>query len=142
VCPPPVSIAAADCLGSTEERDAALDAVRAFVTAYPPDGVRAPAPAPPFASTRTVLVGARPLVRLTSAPQMPDDRVPPLLTFGDLRTLHARLAGAGDARAVAYVTWVCKAYEGALRRRREAALLPPDAVRKSRLVLVKPDGYL
>ena len=65
----------------------------------------------------------RPLVRLTTVLDVQDERVPPLLTFADVEVLHHRLVAAGDLRGVAYVKWVCKAYEGALRRRREAALL-------------------
>ncbi len=62
-------------------------------------------------------------MRLTTALDVQDDCVPPLLTFADLEALHHRLVAAGDLRGVGYVKWTCKAYEGALRRRREAALL-------------------
>lgn len=65
----------------------------------------------------------RPLVRLTTPLDVQDDRVPPLLVFADVEALHHRLVAADDLRGVAYVKWACKAYEGALRRRREAALL-------------------
>ena len=74
-------------------------------------------------STRVLLAaGNRPLVRLTTALDVQDDDVPPLLTFADIEVLHHRLVAAGDGRGLAYVKWVCKAYEGALRKRREAAL--------------------
>ena len=71
---------------------------------------------------RVSLEGTRPLVRLTTALDVQDDHVPPLVTFDDLEVLHHRLVAAGDLRGLAYVKWVCKAYEGALRRRREATL--------------------
>jgi len=45
-----------------------------------------------------------------------------LLTFADIEVLHHRLVAADDWRSLAYVKWVCKTYEGALRKRREAAL--------------------
>lgn len=74
--------------------------------------------------TRVVLADrGRPLVRLTTPLDVQDDYVPPLLVFADVEALHHRLVAAGDLRGIAYVKWVCKAYEGALRRRREAALM-------------------
>ena len=74
-------------------------------------------------STRVSLIaGDRPLVRLMTALDVQDDAVPPLLTFADIEVLHHRLVAAGDRRGLASVKWVCKAYEGALRKRREAAL--------------------
>lgn len=122
--------------------DEALACLRAFVARYPPDSVR-PATAtalqeeyeqllPPSAArrrrdmraTRVSLANSgRPLVRLTTPLDVQDERVPPLLTFADVEVLHHRLVATGDMRGVAYVKWACKAYEGALRRRREAALL-------------------
>jgi len=75
-------------------------------------------------ATRVSLADSgRPLVRLTTPLDVQDERVPPLLVFADVEALHHRLVAAGDLRGVAYVKWACKAYEGALRRRREAALL-------------------
>jgi hypothetical protein len=64
----------------------------------------------------------RPLVRLTTALDVQDDEVPPLLMFADVEVLHHRLVAASDLRSLAYVKWVCKSYEGALRKRREEAL--------------------
>ncbi|KAI0270702.1 hypothetical protein BC834DRAFT_967432 [Gloeopeniophorella convolvens] len=102
----------------THRLDDALACLRAFVAAYPPAAVRAPAPAP--AHTQR----GHALVRLSTPLDVADDGVPPLLTFGELEVLHHRLVGAGRTRArdVAYVTWVCRSYEGALWRRREVAL--------------------
>lgn len=74
-------------------------------------------------STRVSLAaGDRPLVRLTTALDVRDDDVPPLLTFADVEMLHHRLVACSDLRGLACVKWVCKAYEGALRKRREAVL--------------------
>ncbi|KAI0246335.1 hypothetical protein BJV78DRAFT_1286525 [Lactifluus subvellereus] len=114
-------------LALTGRIDEALACLRAFVARYPPYVVREQSPPPPtrlsnIRTMRVSLAGARPLVRLTTALDVRDDHVPPLLTFADLETLHHRLVAAGDLKGLAYVKWVCKAYEGALRRRREAAL--------------------
>ena len=111
--------------------DDALDCLRTFVARYPPHTVRATATPPPaehglreMRETRVVLADrGRPLVRLTTPLDVQDDYVPPLLVFADVEALHHRLVAAGDLRGIAYVKWVCKAYEGALRRRREAALM-------------------
>jgi len=61
-------------------------------------------------------------VRLTSAVHVPDDTVPPLLTFSSLEILHHRLIAAGNKQALGYVKYVCKAYEYALRIRREETM--------------------
>jgi hypothetical protein len=61
-------------------------------------------------------------VRFMTALDVQDDDVPSLLTFADIEVLHHRLVAAGDLRNLAYVKWVCKSYEGALRKRREATL--------------------
>ena len=119
------------CPKRTGMLDEALDCLRAFVARYPPHTVRATATPPPaehglreMRETRVVLADrGRPLVRLTTPLDVQDDYVPPLLVFADVEALHHRLVAAGDLRGIAYVKWVCKAYEGALRRRREAALM-------------------
>jgi hypothetical protein len=130
--------------------DRAIALVRTFMLRYPPTAllppVRNPSSArvdapsqdatnkrritlfakPPILSTRTVLSNPsatpRPLVRLTSAIGPPDERVPPLLSFADVELLHARLVEQGRGKEVGFLKWVCKAYEGALRTRREAVL--------------------
>jgi len=99
--------------------DDALLHLAAFVQVYPPTNIREAPPLSPLRSTRTTLDAPRPLVRLTSAIDVPDDTVPPLLTFSDLELLHHRLVAAHDREGVDYVKWVCKAYEGSLRARRE-----------------------
>ena len=108
--------------------DEALDCLRGFVARYPPHAVRA-TKLPEhdrhreMRATRVVLADrGRPLVRLTTPLDVQDECVPPLLVFADVEALHHRLVAAGDLRGISYVKWVCKAYEGALRRRREAAL--------------------
>ncbi|KAH9943789.1 hypothetical protein B0H21DRAFT_779635 [Amylocystis lapponica] len=106
----------------TQHVQRALAHVRAFADAYPPGLLKAVPPKAALRSSRTVLHGARPLVRLTSAVGVPDDAVPPLLTFADVRLLHQCLVAAGDRAGLRYLGWVCKAYEGSLRRRREAVL--------------------
>ncbi|KAG0702119.1 hypothetical protein DFH29DRAFT_923077 [Suillus ampliporus] len=130
--------------------DRAIALVRTFMSRYPPTALlplaRNPSSAqvdapsrdatnkraitlfakPPILSTRTVLSNPsstpRPLVRLTSAIGPPDERVPPLLSFADVELLHARLVEQGRGKEVGFLKWACKAYEGALRKRREAVL--------------------
>ncbi|KDQ55917.1 hypothetical protein JAAARDRAFT_70783 [Jaapia argillacea MUCL 33604] len=101
----------------------ALLLVKQFVTRYPPTALRKPSPKPAMRSTRTVLTAPRPLVRMTSVTEVPDDTVPPLLTFSDLEVLHHRLVHADHSRGLAYLTWVCKSYEGSLRHRRDKTML-------------------
>ena len=109
----------------TGQLDEALAYLRAFVARYPPQSVRSTVPpvARDMRASRVSLADrGRPLVRLTTPLDVQDERVPPLLAFADVEVLHHRLVAAGDLRGVAYVKYVCKAYEGALWRRREAAL--------------------
>ncbi|KAG2050276.1 hypothetical protein BDR06DRAFT_652864 [Suillus hirtellus] len=127
--------------------DRAIALLRIFMSRYPPTALLPPArnpssvdgdapsmkkrtitlfAKPPILSTRTVLNNSsatpRPLVRLTSAVGPPDERVPPLLSFADVELLHARLVEQGRGKEVGFLKWACKAYEGALRARREAVL--------------------
>jgi hypothetical protein len=53
---------------------------------------------------------------------MIDDNVPPLMAFRDLELLHHRLVDEGMEKDIKYVTWLCKAYEWALRVRRDEAV--------------------
>ncbi|KII83612.1 hypothetical protein PLICRDRAFT_58314 [Plicaturopsis crispa FD-325 SS-3] len=98
----------------------AVEQLKNFVRRYPPSDVRAAPIKPAFRSTRTSLVGERPLVRMIPSTDIPDDGVPPLLLFRDLEILHHRLVAAGSTQrdAIGYVKYVCKAYEGSLRMRR------------------------
>ena len=76
-------------------------------------------------STRTTLTAPRSLVRLTSSTQVPDDNVLPFLTSADIEMLHHRLITSeseGAREKIGYIKWVCKAYERALRGRREETL--------------------
>ncbi|THU93411.1 hypothetical protein K435DRAFT_725478 [Dendrothele bispora CBS 962.96] len=109
-------------LALTDNLDRAMSHLRHFVSAYPPSSIRDPAAytKSPLRATQTRLVGARPLVRLSTPIDVPDDLIPPLLTFADLRAVHQRLVIAGNrAKDIAYITYVCKAYEWALRVRRD-----------------------
>lgn len=56
---------------------------------------------------------------MTTTADVPDDAVPPLLTFRDLEVLHHRLVAFEMGREVGYVKWVAKAYEWMLRVRRD-----------------------
>lgn len=99
-----------------------MDLVRDFVKTYPPSAIRTTPERPSLLSTRTSLVGARPLVRLMSSAEVPDDTVPPLLTFREVEALHHRLVAARREKDIKYLKWVCKSYEGALRARRDAEM--------------------
>lgn len=103
--------------------------LRAFAAKYPPKQVRTPPPKPAFRATRTALVGARPLVRMAGVTEVPDDHVPPLFTFRNVEILHHRLVYFARKADIGYVTWLCKAYEWALRVRRDEAVKarPPKA---------------
>ena len=111
-------------LHSVGELDRAMQLLRDFAARYPCTAVSMPAPKHPMRSTRTQLFGARPLVRLSSPTEVPDDAVPPVLTFTDLEILFQRLVTEGDLRKldISYVTFLSKAYEGALRTRRGRTL--------------------
>ncbi|ESK82479.1 hypothetical protein Moror_8541 [Moniliophthora roreri MCA 2997] len=109
----------------TNQVDAALAHLRAFVAQYPPSALRDPhsIEKPHYRSTRVSLVGSRPLVRISSSAEVPDDGVPPLLTWSDLEVLHHRLIVWGNRdKDLGYIKYVCKAYEWALRVRRDEAV--------------------
>ncbi|CAA7262078.1 unnamed protein product [Cyclocybe aegerita] len=109
-------------LSITDNLDRALTHLRSFAAKYPPTTIRMPSPKYAFQSTRTSLQAARPLVRMTSATEVPDDHVPPLMTFRDLEVLHHRLIDEERPRDIGYVTWLCKAYQGSLRMRRDGSV--------------------
>ncbi|KAJ6554578.1 hypothetical protein B0H19DRAFT_995031 [Mycena capillaripes] len=100
----------------------ALDHIKAFAHRYPPSHLYERRSKAGFRSTRTALVGVRPLVRLTAPNEVPDDTVPPLLLFNDLEILHHRLVAASMRQGIGYVKYISKAYEWALRGRRDAAM--------------------
>ncbi|KAK7055426.1 hypothetical protein R3P38DRAFT_1356189 [Favolaschia claudopus] len=104
------------------ELQRALGLIKAFAERYPPSHLLERRPKPSFRSTRTVLVGPRPLVRLSSPNEVPDDDVPPLLMFSDLELLHHRLVAASMKAGISYIKYVSKAYEWALRGRRDQTL--------------------
>ncbi|KAF8824496.1 hypothetical protein HHX47_DHR8000075 [Lentinula edodes] len=180
----------------TNNTDRALSHLRTFVQKYPASAIRFPQKSstpihsqtttflkPAMRSTRTSLVGARPLVRLTSPVSAASaisivspvneqvggsgGQIPPLLMWRDLEVLHHRIiAGVGSAvdetksasveqeqeqmevakpnmtsqeildatlktrkerrekreKDIAYIKWVCKSYEWALRVRRDEAM--------------------
>ena len=68
---------------------------------------------------------------MSSFADVPDDNVPPLITFRDVELLHHRRVDKERVKDVKYTTCVCKAYEWALRLRRDEAIKakPRDARR-------------
>lgn len=48
--------------------------------------------------------------------------MPPIIAFGDVDLLHARLAEHGRIKDLGYIKWVCMAYANALKKRRDAVL--------------------
>lgn len=69
-----------------------------------------------------MLEAPRPIVRLVSPTEVPDDTVPPLLSFPELEVLHHKLVAKGDRENIGYLKYVCMSYSGALKRRKEATL--------------------
>ncbi|KAI5828459.1 hypothetical protein K523DRAFT_307166 [Schizophyllum commune Tattone D] len=110
----------------------AVTQIRQFVERYPASAVRAHDPALASRSTRTVLDGERPLVQNMSKTEVPDDSVPPLLTFKDIEIVHHRLVDltrslgpsirARAEKDIKYLKYVVKAYEWALRVRRDETM--------------------
>ncbi|KAI0076980.1 hypothetical protein K474DRAFT_1662214 [Panus rudis PR-1116 ss-1] len=113
-------------LSITGQLDRALSHIRSFVTHYPPPKIRTPTPTipPSLRSPRIVLTApSKPLVRLTTPLEVPDDTVPPLLTFPEVEILHHKMVAKGNMQeGIRYLKWVCKSYEGSLRIRRERVL--------------------
>jgi hypothetical protein len=44
--------------------------------------------------------------------------IPPVMLWNDLDVVHQRLAREGRRKDIGWLTWVCKSYEVALRKRR------------------------
>lgn len=113
---------------STGRLDEALTLVKEFAAKYPPSDVKhrssqpsTTAPAPPRDS-RTYLTGSRPLVRLTTNTYIVDASVPPHFIFRDIEILHHRLIVHNRLKDVGYLKWLHMSYQGALKKRREAAI--------------------
>ena len=85
-----------------------------------------------------MLEGIRPLVRLANPVDIPDDTVPPLLTFTDLGVLHARFVRNDDRTGIRYLKWLSKSYEGNLRRRRDATMTAASREQKSSTEASRP----
>jgi len=102
--------------------DEAMNHLRAFASKYPPQDLTRPPPKHPLQSTRVSLEAVKPLVRIVSPADVPDDHVPPLLMFRDMEILHHRLLFDDRVKDIGYVKWLSKAYEWALRVRRDKAV--------------------
>ncbi|CAK5271211.1 unnamed protein product [Mycena citricolor] len=115
----------------------ALTHIRQFAARYPPSDLLVPKSTKhPARSTRTAIVPnsfPRPIVRLTAPTDVPDDAVPPLLTFSDIELLHHRLVAEANLnlsrdrdgaakKGIGYLKYLVKAYEWALRGRRDAVM--------------------
>ncbi|PCH43178.1 hypothetical protein WOLCODRAFT_153238 [Wolfiporia cocos MD-104 SS10] len=116
------NVAMVKMLTRTRQSGRALQVVREFAERYPPAQLLRVQPKHPLRSTQSVLVGPKPLIRLMSDIDVPDDAVPPLLTFTDIDILHRRLVALEDGVGISYLKWLCSAYEGSLRRRRQATV--------------------
>ena len=88
------------------------------------------------------LEAPRPLVRLFTPVEVPDDTVPPLLSFPEVEILHHRLVMIGDTANIRYLKWVCMSYAGALKQRNEASLCAePDLFIVEECIVVEyPQG--
>jgi len=100
----------------------ALKVLNEFVSLYPPMRVGQPAPVPSSRSSKVRLYAHRPLVRLTEPTTVPEDRITPFMTFRDIDLLHGRCVIKRRVKDINYLTWVGKAYEGNLRKRRDLTL--------------------
>ena len=97
--------------------------VREFHSKYPPSHVGIPAEGiDALGSNRIQLFAPKPLVRMTSATEVVDDKIPPLLLFRHVEFLHKQLAILQRRQEIGYLKYLCMAYDGALRRRRELTL--------------------
>ena len=107
---------------SSDHLNDGLSLVREFTHKYPPSALL-PLPSSPSSSDPKNELQ----VHLTTPSSTPDDTIPPFLTFRDLQVLHERLTrGAGvhpmRKAQLGFLTYISKAYEGALVKRRAAAL--------------------
>ncbi|KAL5520446.1 hypothetical protein ACEPAG_9670 [Sanghuangporus baumii] len=113
-------------LALVRDLDTSLSLLRTFSIRYPHRAIsHPPYGKPEIRSTRTSLYDTdRPLVRLTTPSEVPDDTVPPLLTPRDLELLHHRLVEAGPERQkdLDQLTYLGYAYMGALRKRRDRVI--------------------
>lgn len=118
-----IDVRLSSSLCRTNQVDSALELFTKFTSLYPPADIKDPTSfSRALPSSRVLLLGAKPLVRLTTNSQIPDGSIPPSLSFEDVEALHHRLVGAGRKKDVGRVHYWCMAYEGAGRRRREHAL--------------------
>ncbi|KIJ47256.1 hypothetical protein M422DRAFT_164275 [Sphaerobolus stellatus SS14] len=102
--------------------DEAVAILHEFISLYPPAYVKEPLPKDPRRSNRVILFGDKPLVRLTEPTTVAEDRISPFLTFRDIEVLHGRCVRKGRKEDIQFITWVGKAYEGSLRRKRDLLL--------------------
>ena len=102
--------------------DEAVAILHTFTFLYPPSNVKEPIPVDPRRSNRVSLYGDRPLVRLTEPTTVPEDRITPFLTFRDIELLHSRCVVKHRTDDIKFITWVGKAYEGYLRKKRDLTL--------------------
>ena len=104
--------------------DEAVALVKEFAVLYPPTALSTLKPMDDFSarSRRIQLVGAKPLVRLTTDVGIADNTVPPHFLFRDVEILHHRLVFKGRLKDVGYLKYICMTYSGALKSRRKASL--------------------
>ncbi|KAI0791018.1 hypothetical protein C8Q75DRAFT_876745 [Abortiporus biennis] len=119
-------------LALNKQTDRALEILKIFVQKFPPTALRQVSPKLPMrsnrislltsSSSRTLLNSPRPLVRMASVTEVPDDTVPPVLTFSDVEILHHKLVASNNTAGIKWLKWMCKSYEGSLKMRRDNAM--------------------
>lgn len=81
---------------------------------------------PPIPASSTVAQlksqALRPLVQLVSPTLVTDPHIPPWLSFVDVEVLHQRLLALERWKDVGYLTWLTRAYAGAVKKRRNVSL--------------------
>lgn len=96
-----------------------LSILARFHTLFPPSAILrtyTPTPVTPFQ------------IRMTDPTATPESDIPPVLLWNDMNVVHQRLAREGRWKDIKWLTWVCKSYEVALRRRRKWRLKNKDQV--------------
>ncbi|TRM63312.1 hypothetical protein BD626DRAFT_402875 [Schizophyllum amplum] len=122
----------------------AVAQLRLFTERYPASAVQTHNPSLATRSTRTALLATdRPVVRSLSRTEIPDDTVPPLLTFKDVEIVHHRLVNltrslgpsirARAAKDIKFLNYTVKAYEWALRNRRNETMKGAGRLPRHRL---------
>lgn len=96
-------------LSPSTPADESLAQMARFHTLFPPSNVLSTYSPTPETSFK---------IRLTDPTALSESDIPPVLLWPDVDVLHQRLVREGRKKDIGWLTWVCKSYEVALRKRR------------------------